>query len=299
MLFPGQGVDPIDALLAWQPHSAHCVRLLEVAAEDTGVPRGKLTSRIVMARTDVCQPVMVALCLGIVRELGERGVRPDIVAGHSLGELAAWAAAGGISDVDAVRIASIRGRLMLREATKHPGAMVAVRSPDEESLARLVAEARREGTIVIAAHNTQEEWVLAGDTAALRVIQSRLYARPLSVGGAWHSPAMAGAADEYRDALRRVPRSPSCAPLVSNCTARVVQDDAHIIDLLVSQLTQPVRWFESMATLASFGVTTAIICGPGKTLGQMARLDSPPFAVRVLESPADLAPAIDLTSAQS
>lgn len=211
-------------------------------------------------RTEVMQPVLVAASLVAFERLT---VPIGAVAGHSLGELAAWSAAGGIAAEDAVRLARARGLAMAAAAKRHPGGLVVVRGP------------RPPDGVVIAAHNAPDTWVISGDLTTIR-----RHGRPLPVSGPWHHPAMAEAADAFGAALAALRPSPLARVFVSNRTgaAATGQD---IPRLLLEQLVHPVLWVDCMATLAELGVREVYLCGPGKELASLARACAPGWAVKL------------------
>lgn len=275
-LFAGQGIEPpwVSPELLADP----CVaELVEVAGEAAGCDVRRLLARggRELARTEVLQPALVAVCLGIDRRLARAGLRPSIVLGHSLGELAAWAAAGGISAEDAVRLAAKRGALMAREAARRPGGMLRV-TCDRGTCERLVAEAAAAGAgagaICIAAHNAPEEWVVGGDPAPIAWLAARLPSARLAVAGAWHSPAMEGAAAEFTAAIAAVPQRPLHARMIANRDGRFV-DGADVPERLAGQLVRPIEWVASLATLASALPAPArlLAIGPGKLLRRLVR----------------------------
>lgn len=286
-LFPGQATDIGDAVGAWRSASPHAAHLLERAADVLGSGIEELARPAMLARTSVFQPVITALTIGIHRTVVELGMTPDLVAGHSVGELAACAAAGPIDDADAVRVAATRGELMEREASRHGGGMIAVRGSASDVEAA-IARGSAHGQVCLAAHNAPDEWVLSGDLAALRAIASATSAAPLETRGPWHSPAMAGASGPYRDALRRVMTGRPTIPTVPSH-----RDE--LVDHLVAQLTSPVQWVHTMQALRDAGVTSIVVCGPGKSLRRFARAVIPEASVSVLAHPSDLprgAPAV-------
>ena len=271
-LFPGQGAETARSGPPWLAASPETRRLLEEAARQAGVAFDRLFAAGGQALEDTAlhQPVLTALCLGIRHELARRGVRPDIVAGHSLGEVAACAAAGCLEPVDAVRLAALRGRLMAREAARYPGGMLAVTTAEPAVADEALAVARAHGLAALAAHNSPEQWVVSGEWDALRAVAARFPATPVPVAGPWHTAAMAGAAEEYRAALRTALRGPLRVPLACNRTGALA-DAAALPDLLADQLTHPVEWVAVMRTLGESGVTDVVVVGPGKALRGLAR----------------------------
>jgi len=270
-IFPGQGANVDHAVHDWRAGCGAVRELLDVAGREY-------------------QPRLTALCLGIERELGTHGIRPDIVAGHSLGEVAACAATGCIRHENAVGVAAVRGRLMAREAERHPGGMLALAVSDRSVAEAAVANARPHGMVSIAAHNAADQWVVSGEWAALRTIAARMDASPVAVAGPWHTEAMADAVDEYRDVLRRAVTMPLRVPLVCNRAGAIVENAHEIPELLASQLTRPVEWVETMMTLDRFGVTDVITVGPAKALRALVRRGlGSHVCVHAVELPDDVA----------
>jgi [acyl-carrier-protein] S-malonyltransferase len=232
LLFPGQGME--------------------------GTPRGP--DGRWLTRTDEIQPWLVAESLRVAARLDKAGVRAVAVAGHSVGELAAWAAAGGLSFGVAVEIAAARGALMAREAEAHPGRMLALDGD---------APVCPPGA-VIACRNAPQKWVLSGSRDALASLQRAPGARWLAVTGAWHSPLMAGALDELRTLLQRVPATPTHTRWLSNRDGRAARD-ADIPTLIAEQLVHPVDWAATMRTLDELAVTDYVTVGPGRILRGLVR----------------------------
>jgi [acyl-carrier-protein] S-malonyltransferase len=217
-----------------------------------------------LGRSEVLQPAMVAVCLGVVRLLRRAGVVPEVVLGHSLGELTAWAAAGGITDEDAVRVAALRGRLMAREAARAPGGMLRIMG-DRATCERAVAGGAQVGSLCIGAHNGDDEWAVSGDDAALAHVIAKFRATRLPLAGAWHSPAMAGAVDEVHAALAALPRRTMRARWIANRDGRIASD-ADVPELLAGQLVRAVEWVACLETLVACGATRLIVVGPGKMM---------------------------------
>jgi len=203
LLFPGQGVNVAAVAGEWYARSTPTRALLDQAARHVGIPVGRLlhASGHALQNTATYQPVLTALSIGALLELTLRGVRADVVAGHSLGEIAALVAASAIHPEDAVALAATRGRAMARAAAESPGGMLALGVRSRAEVDEAVACARLHGRAQIAAHNAPDEWVLAGDWPALRAVPPRFAPVPLHTGGAWHSVAMEAAMSEYRTAL--------------------------------------------------------------------------------------------------
>lgn len=243
-LCPGQGME--------QP-GAWSGPLLELASELTGVdlPRALRTGDRALLDTAVAQPALVAVTLSCAP-----AGRPDVLAGHSLGELTAWALAGGASPEDAVRLATVRGRAMAEAARRHPGGMRAVRHADLPTVLP--------PGLVLAVDNP-DGVVLSGDHAALRALT---LGTPVATGGAWHSPAMAEARGPFAAALDALPRRGLHTRLIL-CDGHEARDDAHARQGLVDRITGPVRWTEALRRLDA---EVVVILGPAKVLRHHLRV---------------------------
>jgi [acyl-carrier-protein] S-malonyltransferase len=253
--------------------SAPAAALLDRAAEATRVDVRHALERggPALERTSVLQPVHTAVLLGVAEEIARAGVRPAFVAGHSLGEIAAWSAAGCIAPAAAVDAAATRGGLMEREARLHPGGMLALPRASREILQEALACGRARGRLDVAAHNTVDEWVVTGEEAALRAVAARYPSTRLAASGPWHSPALVDAVDELRAALMAIPREPGRARFVANRTGRAVEREADIPEHLAGQLTHPVAWLETLEFLAEAEVTDVVVAGPARPHAAFAR----------------------------
>ena len=251
--------------------------------------------------TENAQPAIMAASLAVMRVLeSEANVRiADVcalVAGHSMGEYAALAAAGVFAPADAARLLKLRGQAMQRAVPVGAGAMASLIGPKTDvALAEAAAAAGSEvGVCVVANDNNAGNVVISGDKAAVdRAIEKakELGARaiPLNVSAPFHCPLMQPAADEMAQALFSALIVQPRAPLVANVTARPVHDPETIRQLLVDQVTGRVRWRESMEWLAGEGgVTRFAEAGAGKVLSGMAKRIAPDAEAVALNGPADL-----------
>lgn len=275
---------------AWHDFSPAVRGLMDVAGEHTGIPVPRLLhgAGLALRDTRAYQPTLVAICAGALQELESRIGPAAYVAGHSLGELPALVAAGGIAADDVVPLAAVRARLMAREAALHPGGMVALRT-DETGAREAVAIASAAGAASIAAHNAPDEQVLSGDLDAMRTVPARFSPTPLATDGAWHSAAMAGAVEEFRAAVGRACKGIERAAWLPNRTGAVASPDADVATLLAEQLTHPVHWSRTLATLHALGARTLVTIGPSKALRALARRTlGDPVTVIAIEHPRDL-----------
>ncbi len=231
-----------------------------------------------LTRTINAQPALLTTsyaCLAAARETGALPAA-DFVAGHSLGEYTALAAAGALSFGDAVRLARERGRLMHEAGLLQPGTMAAILGLDEGVLAEIC----RETGTVIANFNCPGQLVISGGvdsvarTVELAAARGASRTVTLQVSGAFHSPLMQPAVEGMKAALAAVAFRDAAVPVIANVTARPVTQADDIRRELLDQLTSPVRWQRSMEYAIARGVTRIIEIGPGRVLtGLMRRID--------------------------
>jgi [acyl-carrier-protein] S-malonyltransferase len=244
--------------------------------------------------TAVTQPLVVAATLLAHEELTRRGVLTTadvVVAGHSVGEIAAYAIAGIISADDAVKLAATRGAEMAKACALEPTGMAAVLGGDEaEVLSRLEAL-----DLVPANRNAAGQIVAAGAVAALDKLAEdppeKARVRPLATAGAFHTRYMASALDAYASAADGVKTSEPTAKLLSNADGQPVASAADAMSKLVSQLTRPVRWDLCTAYLrenAEGPVTAIVEFPPAGTLAGIAKRELRGVPTHAVKSPADL-----------
>ena len=237
-----------------------------------------------LRRTANAQPALLTCSLAVLRVLEENGLRPDIVAGHSLGEFSAWVAAGALDFAAALLLVRKRGELMEQAARNHPGSMLAVLGVEPKLLRRMM-ERIRGGVLVIANLNCPGQTVVSGEEALLRELRERVLqegarAVPLRVSGAFHSPLMRESAEQFKQEIGRLQISPARIAVVTNVGARPTRAPEAVREAMTAQMTSPVQWEDSVRKLAQYGVTTFVEVGPGevlcgllkRTLGESARI---------------------------
>ena len=302
-IFPGQGSQAVgmgaSLAEAFAPARAVFEEVDEALKQKLSVlmrdgPEADLTL------TENAQPALMAVSLAVIRTLeAEFGVgieRAAFVAGHSLGEYSALAAAGAISLSDTARLLKLRGQAMQRAVPVGEGAMASLIGPRTDvALAEEAARAGAEvGVCVVANDNNQGNVVISGAKAAVdRAVEKakELGARaiPLNVSAPFHCPLMQPAADEMAKALAETAILAPRAPLVANVSARTTHDPETIRRLLVEQVTGRVRWRESMEWLAGEGgVTRFAEAGAGKVLSGMVKRIAAEAEATPLNAPADL-----------
>jgi [acyl-carrier-protein] S-malonyltransferase len=302
-LFPGQGSQAVGMGQALADHFAVAREVFQEIDDALGQDLSRLMREgpeDQLTLTENAQPALMAVSLAAARVL-ERdfGVgidRAAYVAGHSLGEYAALAAAGAFSVADAARLLKLRGQAMQRAVPVGAGAMASLIGPKTDvALAEEAARAGSEvGVCVVANDNNQGNVVVSGAKAAVdRAIEKakELGARaiPLNVSAPFHCPLMQPAADEMAAALASAAISAPRVPVIANVTAAPVTDPEMIRRLLVEQVTGRVRWRESMTWLAGEGgVTRFAELGSGKVLTGMAKRIAPDAEAVALNTPEDL-----------
>lgn len=252
---------------------------------------GTTASTEEITNTAIAQPLIVAATLLAHQELTTRGLLADnevVVAGHSVGEIAAYAIAGVISADDAVALAATRGAEMAKACANEPTGMSAVLGGDEtEVLARL-----EQLDLVAANRNAAGQIVAAGRLSALDKLAEdppeKARVRALGVAGAFHTEFMASALDGYAAAVQNVATSEPTAVLLSNRDGQPVSSAADAMEKLVAQLTRPVRWDLCSETLRQRSVTAIVEFPPAGALSGIAKRELRGVPTRAVKTPADL-----------
>lgn len=249
--------------------------------------------------TENAQPALMAVSMAVMAVLArdgkfDLGTRAAFVAGHSLGEYSALAAAGAFSLADAARLLRTRGQAMQQATPVGVGAMAAILALDYEAVAAIAAEAAGGEVCAAANDNAPGQVVVSGHKAAVEraiALATERGARRavlLPVSAPFHCALMAPAASVMAEALAAAKIAPPRVPVVSNVKAQAVGDPAEIRDLLVAQVTGTVRWRESVLWMKSQGVDRLVEVGAGKVLAGLAkRIDGDLSAVS-LNAPADI-----------
>ena len=223
--------------------------------------------------TEYTQAALVTTCLAMTRVVEERGLKADITAGLSLGEYCAVAAAGGMEDMDAVRLVRRRGILMQNTVPAGEGGMCAVMGLDAAKIEEVLEKPEGEAKdVTIANYNCPGQIVITGKTAAVEAASEKLKeagakrVMMLNVSGPFHSPMLVPAGEELGKELEAVNLHPLQVPYVTNVTAEKVEDIAETKALLTEQVSSSVRWMQSMEYMIRDGVDIFVEIGPGKTL---------------------------------
>lgn len=281
-VFPGQGSQFVGMGKELYDNNQTAKGLFDKANEVLGY---RITD-IMFAGTDeqlketkVTQPavflhsVISALCMG-------DAFKPDMVAGHSLGEFSALVAAGALSFEDGLKLVYARAMAMQKACGVAPGTMAAIIGLPDEKVEEICQEVSKEGKVVIPAnYNCPGQLVISGDKEGIEEACEKLKAAgakralPLKVGGAFHSPLMQPAKDELQKAIEATTvNTPQC-PVYQNVDGKPYTDAAKIKANLIAQLTSSVRWTTTVQNMIADGATDFTECGPGKALqGMIGRI---------------------------
>lgn len=299
-VFPGQGSQKVGMGRELAAASPECRAVFDEADAALGESLSGLCfdgpeDRLVL--TENTQPAILTVSVAASRLLASAGIRPDIVAGHSLGEYSANVVAGTLSFADAVRTVRRRGRYMQEAVPVGTGAMAAVLGLGRDEVAAACAEAA-DGEVVEPANlNAPGQVVIAGTAAAVARAGERAKARgakrviPLPVSAPFHCALMKPAEARLAPELRALTTSTPRVPVVANVDAALKTDGPSAIEALVAQVSAPVRWEDVVAQLASQGVRAYVEVGPGSVLSGLVRKIQRDARVASLETPADL-PAV-------
>jgi [acyl-carrier-protein] S-malonyltransferase len=279
-IFPGQGSQFPGMGKALYERSGEARALMDRANDLLGFPITDIMfgeSAEDLKATRVTQPaifihsVVLALCSGLET--------PAMVAGHSLGEFSALAAAGAMDFEDALQLVAIRAEAMQKCCEKVPGTMAAIIKLDDQTIAEICASCA--GIVVPANYNSDGQVVISGEKEAVDEACAKMKeagakrALPLPVSGAFHSPLMEPARLELAQAIDKTPfRAPAC-PVYQNVTALPSTDPAVIKENLLRQLTSPVRWTQTVGNMVADGADYFLEIGPGTVLQGLVRRIAP------------------------
>ena len=296
-IFPGQGSQKVGLGQALANAFPECRAVFDEADAALGEPLSRLCFEgpdDQLRLTENTQPALLTTSIAAARLLDARGIRPAVMAGHSLGEYSAHVAAGTFSIADAVRIVRRRGRYMQEAVPVGTGAMAAVLGLDRDLVAQACAEAA-EGEVVSPANlNAPGQVVISGTSGGVLRAGERaraLGARrvvPLPVSAPFHCALMRPAEERLAPELRAMAVSTPRVPVVANVDAQMKTDAASAIEALVRQVSAPVRWEEVVSVLASAGVRAYVEVGPGTVLSGLVRKIDREARVATFETPADL-----------
>lgn len=298
-VFPGQGSQKVGMgadLMREAPEVFD--RYLDAAGRASGLdirglclegPIEKLTA------TEAAQPALFATSMAAAELAGQKGLEPDFVAGHSLGEYTAAVAAGALSTEAGMHLVALRGRLMAQIQSDRPGAMAAIMGLGPDQVQQLCSTVSSVGLVAPANLNTPSQIVCSGEVdAVLALIAAAERAGAdravrLQVGAAFHSELMRPVQEQMADALAGVTWSEPQTALVANATGELAQTADSIREALVAQIVSPVLWVDCVRTLRREGCDTFIELGSGRTLSSLIRQIDREARTFAADSPGKLA----------
>jgi len=305
-VFPGQGSQDVGMGRELAETFAAAREVFDEVDEALGQKLSRIMwdgPKETLTLTENAQPALMAVSMAVMRVLErEKGIglagTATYVAGHSLGEYSALAAAGAFSLADAARLLKLRGQAMQKAVPVGQGAMVALLGVGLDVAEKVAAEAAQGDVCQVANDNEPTQVVLSGSKAAIdRVAEigkahGVRRALPLPVSAPFHCALMQPAADAMADALSKVTIHAPVVPVVANVVARAVSDPEEIRRLLVAQVTGTVRWRECVGFLAASGVTDVFEIGSGKVLAGLAKRIDKTLEATSLGTPADIEAAL-------
>ena len=299
-VFPGQGSQYVGMGRALYEKSPEARAVFEAA--DAAL--GEKLSRLIfegpeeeLKLTRNTQPAILTVSVAMHAALAARSKeRPDLLAGHSLGEYSALVVAGALELSEAVRAVRQRGAFMQEAVPAGAGAMAAVVRLDPETVRAGCVEVAQGQVCAPANYNSPDQTVIAGHAEAVERARAKLSmaaprARVLSlpVSAPFHCSLMEPVAPRMRAVLQGLRLSALAVPVVSNVEAAANADPARVVELLVAQVTSPVRWVESVKALVAAGVTRVVEVGPGKVLTGLVKQIDKGLEVSALDEPEALA----------
>jgi [acyl-carrier-protein] S-malonyltransferase len=239
--------------------------------------------------TENTQPAVLTTSIAVLRVLqAEKGVVPNLVAGHSLGEYSALVVSGALSFADAVQIVRLRGRFMQEAVPVGEGAMAAILGMERGQVEKLCEEAAQGDVLTPANFNCPGQIVIAGHAKAIerameRVKQEGKKAVALPVSAPFHSPLMKPAGERLEKVLEGITIQDLKIPVVTNVEADINQSKERVKELLVTQVSSPVRWEESMQKISGNGIEQILEIGPGKVLSGLMKRINPKIETKNIE----------------
>ncbi len=280
-IFPGQGAQFVGMGLDLYENHSVAQELFEKANEILGFSITDIMFEGTaedLKQTKVTQPAIFLHSVILSKVLGDT-FKPDMVAGHSLGEFSALVANGTLNFEDGLKLVSQRALAMQKACEIKPSTMAAVLGLDDEIVEKICAEI--EGVVVPANYNCPGQLVISGEVDAVNIACEKLKeagakrALLLPVGGAFHSPLMEPAREELAAAIEATQFSVPNCPIYQNVTTTAVSDSNEIKKNLILQLTAPVKWTQSVQQMVKDGASSFVEVGPGKVLQGLVKKISP------------------------
>lgn len=292
-MFPGQGAQYVGMGKDFYEQIPICREMFELAGKASGLDVVSLCfeENEQINITEYTQIAMLAAEVAMLKAVEEKGVKPDVTGGLSLGEYGALVASGVMSPEDVFRVVRKRG-IYMQEAVPQGGAMVAVLGLDTAVIEKICEET--EGCVTVANYNCPGQIVITGEEGAAQAAVEKLTAAgakrcvKLNVSGPFHSPLLVGAGEKLAAELEKVEIRDIAIPYIANVTADYVTDKGQVKSLLEKQVSSSVRWQQTVERMIADGADTFIEIGPGKTLSGFMRKINRDMKVINIEKVEDL-----------
>lgn len=301
-VFPGQGSQYVGMGRSLYERNAAARAVFDAADRALGENLSRLIlegPEEALRLTRTTQPALLTVSVAMHAALAARGEKADIVAGHSLGEYSALVVAGALEFSDAVRAVRSRGSFMQEAVLPGVGAMAAVVRLPAEKVQEICAAVAGDQVCVTVSFNSPEQTVIGGHAAAIERAAQALAAAgarrvlPLPVSAPFHCPLMEPVKPRMREVIERLRVAALTLPVVSNVEAAPNLDAGRVVDLLVEQVTSPVRWVQSVRAMVSAGVTRFVEVGPGKVLTNLIKQTDKTVDAVALDEPETLETLLD------
>jgi [acyl-carrier-protein] S-malonyltransferase len=281
MVFPGQGSQTVGMGRDLVANFPECKQVFEAADDILGIDLSRICFEgplETLTETHHAQPALLTHSIAVLRVVESRGIKPTVVAGHSLGEYSALVAAGSLTFADALRIVRRRGELMFESGKQQPGAMAAILGLELQTT-REICDAV-DGVCDLANINAPGQLVVSGEVAAVEAAMQRCrtagarIVKKLNVSGAFHSALMQEPARRLAEELDSLEISDAHVPVVANVTAKAERKATVLRGLLKRQIAAPVQWVDSMHALRRIDPGPVLEVGAGNVLtGLFKRID--------------------------
>lgn len=301
LVFPGQGSQYVGMGQDWYDNFEVARKMYDLADSVVGFHISKACffgPESDIKQTSITQPAIFihsAVVYEVLKEKLGENLQVVAAAGHSLGEYTALYAAGSFDFAEALRLVRLRGELMQWCGEIRPGTMAAIIGLDEEKVGIICNEVSNNDRIVQPAnYNSPGQIVISGDVSAVKLAMEKCKSegakmvKELFVSGAFHSPLMEPALKEFKKALERAKINNPKFPVYSNVTAQPVSDGSSVQNLLLEQLTKPVRWQQSVENMHTAGINIFLEVGPGKVLQGLIKRICADCEVYGIDKPLDL-----------
>ena len=294
-LFPGQGSQYIGMGKNLCEKYEIAKRTFEEADEALGFKLSDLCFSGDIAEltlTKNAQPAILTTSVAMFRILQEKGITPEYMAGHSLGEISALTCAGAIPFTDAVRLANKRGMFMQDAVANGKGAMAAVNTRDIEMLQKLCEESSENEVVSISNYNSFVQQVISGDADAVQRVMNKLEEKEvktklLNVSAPFHSPLMQKASEKFAEELGKYTFNNPVCPVIANVDAKPYNDKSEITDKLIRQIISPVRWTDTMVYFKKEMVRYCIEVGAGHVLKNLMKTNVSDLKTFTFDTDAD------------